>query len=349
MKYKNIASKLLTNKIVLYIIFIIAFLNVSCYIMNENTDAVLYFIVLSIIISNFSKNMIIILGVPIILVNLFVIGKRSTIEGMESINQSPMESVSEATGSTSGIGSVTGTSGTGTGSGTSGTGSGLGSGSSGSGSSGPSTSGPTTSVPSTSGASTSGPSTSGLSTSGPKSGPSTSGPSTSGPSTSGPKSGISANNPSKSSTGNDSNRDKLKEKIQDKKNNKDVDSDNTDLGGANDIKYKSKTEKSKNDIGGESFEVGRKSKSGYDIDYASTIEDAYDELNKVLGGDGIKQLTNDTKNLMQQQLHLAEAMKGMGPLIEGIAPIMEQAKGILGGVGVGGNSLDSLFGKKKDK
>ena len=325
MKYKNIASKLLTNKIVLYIIFIIAFLNVSCYIMNENTDAVLYFIVLSIIISNFSKNMIIILGVPIILVNLFVIGKRSTIEGMESINQSPMESVSEATGSTSGIGSVTGTSGTGTGSGTSGTGSGLGSGSSGSGSSGPSTSGPTTSVPSTSGASTSG------------------------PSTSGPKSGISANNPSKSSTGNDSNRDKLKEKIQDKKNNKDVDSDNTDLGGANDIKYKSKTEKSKNDIGGESFEVGRKSKSGYDIDYASTIEDAYDELNKVLGGDGIKQLTNDTKNLMQQQLHLAEAMKGMGPLIEGIAPIMEQAKGILGGVGVGGNSLDSLFGKKKDK
>ena len=60
------------------------------------------------------------------------------------------------------------------------------------------------------------------------------------------------------------------------------------------------------------------------IDYASTVEDAYDDLNKILGGNGIKQLTDDTQKLMQQQLQLADAMKSMSPL-------MEQAKGLLQG------------------
>jgi hypothetical protein len=87
----------------------------------------------------------------------------------------------------------------------------------------------------------------------------------------------------------------------------------------------------------ESFEVGRNKKGKYDIDYASTIEDAYDELNKIIGGDGIKKLTGDTQNLMKQQMQLAEAMKSMGPLIEQMGPLMqsvgpmlEQAKGIMG-------------------
>ena len=52
------------------------------------------------------------------------------------------------------------------------------------------------------------------------------------------------------------------------------------------------------------------------IDYASTIEDAYDDLNNILGGDGIKRLTDDTQKLMGQQLQLAEAMKSMTPLLE---------------------------------
>ena len=87
----------------------------------------------------------------------------------------------------------------------------------------------------------------------------------------------------------------------------------------------------------ESFEVGRNKKGKYDIDYASTIEDAYDELNKIIGGDGIKKLTGDTQNLMKQQMQLTEAMKGIGPLVEqigplmqSVSPILEQAKGIMG-------------------
>jgi hypothetical protein len=90
---------------------------------------------------------------------------------------------------------------------------------------------------------------------------------------------------------------------------------------------------------GESFEVGRSRKngSGYNIDYASTIEDAYDDLNKILGSDGIKRLTSDTQGLMKQLLQLAESMKSMQPLIAGMAPLMQQAQGLLGSMGDNGN------------
>ena len=92
----------------------------------------------------------------------------------------------------------------------------------------------------------------------------------------------------------------------------------------------------------ESFEPKSNNKKAgkYNIDYASTVEDAYDELNKIIGGDGIKNLTNDTQNLMKQQVQLAEAMKGMGPLIQGMAPLMKQAQGMLGSMG--GNDLGSI-------
>ena len=52
------------------------------------------------------------------------------------------------------------------------------------------------------------------------------------------------------------------------------------------------------------------------IDYASTIEEAYGNLSNILGSDGIKGLTNDTQNLMKQQMQLAEAMKSMTPIVE---------------------------------
>ncbi|NBX39582.1 MAG: hypothetical protein EBR54_09285 [Flavobacteriia bacterium] len=60
------------------------------------------------------------------------------------------------------------------------------------------------------------------------------------------------------------------------------------------------------------------------IDYAATVEDAYGDLNKILGGDGIKRLTDDTQKLMSQQMQLADAMKNMGPLLS-------QAKDMLKG------------------
>lgn len=75
------------------------------------------------------------------------------------------------------------------------------------------------------------------------------------------------------------------------------------------------------------------------VDMGSTLEQAYDDLNSVLGSDGIKNLTSDTQNLMKQQLHLAEAMKGMGPL-------MQQAQSMLKTLNIDGiGDLPSLIKK----
>lgn len=101
----------------------------------------------------------------------------------------------------------------------------------------------------------------------------------------------------------------------------------------------------------ESFEVGR-NKKAYNIDYASTIEDAYDQLNQILGSDGIKRLTTDTQSLMKQQLQLAESMKDMGPMIQGMQPLITQAKEILSENGSGIGNLSELakkFGLNKKK
>ena len=209
MKIKAALSKILTNKLVLHVVFFIAFINIITYVVMGNIDAVVYFILLGVLIGNFSKNMIIVLGVPVILVNLFVISKHRRVEGF----------------------------------------------------------------------------------------------------TDGSKNGSSSKKGSTPSTSSTS-----QEPI--------IPSDEPNSPSAEAASGPS-----------ESFEVGRdKKKGGYDIDYAATIEDAYDELNKVIGGDGIKKLTQDTQGLMNQQLQLAEAMKGMGPLIKGMAPIMKQAEGLLGGM-----------------
>ena len=75
------------------------------------------------------------------------------------------------------------------------------------------------------------------------------------------------------------------------------------------------------------------------VDMGTTLEQAYDDLNSVLGSDGIKSLTSDTQNLMKQQLHLAEAMKEMGPL-------MQQAQSMLKTLNIDGlGDLPSLIKK----
>ena len=65
------------------------------------------------------------------------------------------------------------------------------------------------------------------------------------------------------------------------------------------------------------------------IDYASTLEDAYGDLDSILGKDGIKSLTTDTQKLMEQQMALADALKGMAPLIG-------DAKKMLSGMDISG-------------
>ena len=205
MKLNSTVSKILTNKWVLNIISFLALFNVIGYMVMGNFNNVIFFIILAVLVRNFSKNMIIVLGTPLVIVNLFAM-KNGIMEGME-------------TGS------------------------------------------PTT-TPTT-----------------------------------------------KPSTTDKSNDDKTKK--------------------TTDLPMKPGTEAQTDIISAvdakkDSFEVGRSKNGASKIDYASTIEDAYDDLNKILGSDGIKRLTDDTQGLMKQQMQLAKSMEGMGPLIEGIKPMIEQ-------------------------
>jgi hypothetical protein len=89
----------------------------------------------------------------------------------------------------------------------------------------------------------------------------------------------------------------------------------------------------------EDFSSAGGKKGSSRVDMGSTLEQAYDDLNSVLGSDGIKNLTSDTQNLMKQQLHLAEAMKEMGPL-------MQQAQSMLKTLNIDGiGDLPSLIKK----
>jgi hypothetical protein len=82
-------------------------------------------------------------------------------------------------------------------------------------------------------------------------------------------------------------------------------------------------------------------KKKYNIDYASTVEEAYDNLNNIIGSDGIQNLTGDTKRLMDQQLKLTEAMKNIQPLVETMGPLLEKAGGLLNSMG-GSESIGNL-------
>ena len=52
------------------------------------------------------------------------------------------------------------------------------------------------------------------------------------------------------------------------------------------------------------------------IDYGTTVEQAYDNLEGILGGDGMKRLTSDTTRLIEKQNKLFSNMKGMTPMIQ---------------------------------
>lgn len=82
-------------------------------------------------------------------------------------------------------------------------------------------------------------------------------------------------------------------------------------------------------------------KKKYDINYASTVEEAYDNLNNIIGSEGIKNLTGDTQRLMDQQLKLTEAMKNIQPLVETMGPLLEKAGGLLNSMG-GSESIGKL-------
>jgi hypothetical protein len=242
MKLNSSVSKFLTNKWVLNIVAVLALFNVIGYAVIGNVNNVLYFIVVAVLVRYFSKNMTVVLGVPLILVNLISL-KGNMTEGMENNSTT--------------------------------------------------------------------------------------------------------NTTNKDDTQNMNNQTKINNLVKKNGNKPDTKTGQglvmqpLEDSSAND----NDTDNAAQTTGGEQqgFESGRRKNRGYDIDYATTVEDAYDQLNNILGSDGIKRLTSDSQNLMKQQMQLAEAMKGMGPVIKQIAPMVESLKGMMGQMGEGKDGLGGIM------
>jgi hypothetical protein len=220
MKLNSAISKFLTNKLVLHIISFLALFNVIGYMVIGNYKMVLYFIILAFLMRYFSKNMIVVLGIPLIVVNMLAMHGNSYFEGLENNDKTGDKGATGATGATGDTG-ATGATG------------------------------------------------------------------------------------AKGDTGSTGIQNAVSAAMKDATGESVIES--------------SKEKK-------DHFEVGRK---GHKIDYATTIEDAYDQLNSILGKDGIKNLTADTERLMNQQAQLAGSLKDMGPLMEKMGPMMESVTNMM--------------------
>lgn len=237
MKLEKSLGKLLTNKMVLNVVSIVSLLTIIGYLTMGQLNEVFMFILLSIVIYSFNKNMILVLGIPLlIVVGYNVLNGKNYVEGMVNKNESSKESNNNNNGN---------------------------------------------------------------------------------------KSNDKPNIPSAMMAS------KIKGKLN-KDNNNQTEEENTD--DANNTETTTE----------EAFAVTGKKGGQYNIDYASTVEDAYSDLNKILDGEGIKRLTGDTQKLMKQQMMLAESMKNMEPMLQGMAPLLKQAETLLGNMNNGSSSLGGL-------
>ena len=84
MSFVKECSKLLTNKYFLYFIVFLASTNVLGYIVTNKINAIIFFILVSLLTYQFSKNMVVILLVAIIATNFLMVNKRMR-EGLEGI------------------------------------------------------------------------------------------------------------------------------------------------------------------------------------------------------------------------------------------------------------------------
>ena len=224
MNFKAALSKFLTNKLVLNIVSLLALFNVIGYMIMGYFNIVVLFIVIAILVRYFSKNMIVVLGIPLILINLISLRKNIYFEGFE---------------------------------------------------------------------------------------------------------------------GTDANKDETKNTI-DKINKEPKKTIDTPV-----IPSLEDTTNTNNGVdNAESFEAGRRKNRNTNskIDYASTIEEAYDNLNNILGSYGINRLTQDSQRLMKQQADLAESMKAIGPLMKNMEPLMLQAKEMMSSMNDGQSGLGNIMG-----
>jgi len=86
-------NNFLTNKWVLYFISFLAFFNIIGYLVIGNTNVAIYFFMFAALISFFSKNMTIILGVPLFIINVIALKDVNMTEGMENNEQQIIDKI----------------------------------------------------------------------------------------------------------------------------------------------------------------------------------------------------------------------------------------------------------------
>ena len=124
------------------------------------------------------------------------------------------------------------------------------------------------------------------------------------------------------------NVDAAKKKLKDKKDNATItaptDPSNPDLnkavtedGAPSGVEYSGKAKGAKSEnFNGNRLKGTPVDSSSSRIDYASTMETAYDNLDKILGSESIGKLTKDTEKLMNNQQKLFDTMQTMAPALE---------------------------------
>ena len=77
-------DKLLNDKNVLYVVFVLAILNLLGYLLTNNLEAIVFFLMVGFLSTYFSKNMIIVLIIAMVSTSVFASTRPSTTEGMST-------------------------------------------------------------------------------------------------------------------------------------------------------------------------------------------------------------------------------------------------------------------------
>jgi hypothetical protein len=134
----------------------------------------------------------------------------------------------------------------------------------------------------------------------------------------------------------------LREGMGSKSTSSDDDDDDDDVEDINnDNKVKTLAKKKKGDEGSvepsaanesvSSSFTGKKKKN--EIDYATTVEEAYENLGNIIGGKGMEKLGGETQDLLKYQEALTQSMKSIEPLVQNVEPLMEKMGGIINSLG----------------
>ena len=81
--------------------------------------------------------------------------------------------------------------------------------------------------------------------------------------------------------------------------------------------------------------------TGKHIDYSSTLEQAYDNLENIMGDGGMKNLTKDTHDLIKQQKSLMKTMQSMAPILKNANSVLSNVN--MEGMGEGMEKITSLL------